>query len=99
MSKPTWANHPKIFENAGFNVCHYDYLSSEGVSLDFEAMKKSIEIETKAGDAILLHGCCHNPTGVDPTKEQWAELLTIVADKGLAAPIRFRLPRIRGWTR
>ena len=83
MSKPTWANHPKIFENAGYNVRQYEYLSSEGVSLDFEAMKKSIESDTKAGDAILLHGACHNPTGVDPTKEQWAELLEIVAAKGL----------------
>lgn len=83
MSKPTWANHPKIFENAGYNVCQYDYLSSEGVSLDFDAMKASIESQTQSGQAILLHGACHNPTGVDPTKEQWAELLEVVAEKGL----------------
>ena len=83
MSKPTWANHPKIFENAGFNISQYDYLSAEGVSLDFDAMKKSIESQAKPGQAILLHGACHNPTGVDPTKEQWAELLALVAEKGL----------------
>ena len=83
MSKPTWANHPKIFQNAGLKIAQYDYLSSEGVSLDFEAMKKSIESQAKPGQAILLHGACHNPTGVDPTKEQWAELLALVADKGL----------------
>ena len=83
MSKPTWANHPKIFENAGFTVRQHEYLSTEGVSLDFEAMKKSIADNAKSGEAILLHGACHNPTGVDPTKAQWAELLEVVAEKKL----------------
>jgi len=83
MSKPTWANHPKIFGNAGLNVSQYDYLSDEGVSLDFEAMKKSIANNTQTGQAILLHGACHNPTGVDPSNEQWTELLKLVAEKGL----------------
>jgi aspartate/tyrosine/aromatic aminotransferase len=83
LSNPTWANHPKIFNNAGINVSQHDYLGEDGVSLDFEAAKNSIENETKAGQAILLHGCCHNPTGVDPTQEQWRELLQIISDKGL----------------
>lgn len=83
MSKPTWANHPKIFGNAGLKVGYYDYLSPKGVSLDFEAMKKSIANETSSGQAILLHGACHNPTGVDPSNDQWKELLALVAEKGL----------------
>ena len=83
MSDPTWANHPKIFNNAGLNVCHHAYLNEAGVALDFERMMKSIADETKAGQAILMHGACHNPTGVDPNAEQWAELLKLVADKGL----------------
>lgn len=83
MSNPTWANHPKIFGNAGINVYQHDYLGEDGVSLNFEAMMKSIADQTKTGQAILLHGACHNPTGVDPTKEQWAELLGLVSEKGL----------------
>lgn len=83
MSNPTWANHPKIFGNAGINVYQHDYLGEDGVSLDFDAMLKSIADETKSGQAILLHGACHNPTGVDPTKAQWAELLKLVSEKGL----------------
>ena len=83
MSSPTWANHPKIFGNAGMNVCQYDYLCDAGVSLDFDAMMKSIADQTKSGQAILLHGACHNPTGVDPTKEQWSELLKLVSEKRL----------------
>lgn len=83
MSNPTWANHPKIFGNAGVKVCQHDYLGDEGVSLDFDRMMKSIADQTKSGQAILLHGACHNPTGVDPTKEQWTELLALVSEKGL----------------
>ncbi len=83
MSDPTWANHPKIFNNAGLNVSQHAYLNEEGVALDFDAMMKSIADETKSGQAILLHGACHNPTGVDPTNEQWTELLKLVAEKGL----------------
>jgi aspartate/tyrosine/aromatic aminotransferase len=83
MSDPTWANHPKIFGNAGMNVSQHAYLNSEGVALDFDAMMKSIANETESGQAILLHGACHNPTGVDPTSQQWSELLKLVAEKGL----------------
>jgi len=83
MSKPTWANHPKIFGDAGLNVSQHEYLGDGGVTLDFDAMMKSIADQTKSGQAILLHGACHNPTGVDPTKEQWSELLTLVSEKGL----------------
>ena len=83
MSKPTWANHPSIFGNAGLQVAYYDYLGDEGVTLDFDAMMTAIADQAKSGQAILLHATCHNPTGVDPTKEQWAELLKLVAEKGL----------------
>ncbi|QEG21736.1 amino acid aminotransferase [Mariniblastus fucicola] len=83
ISNPTWANHPKIFGNAGIQVQQHDYLGEDGVSLDFDAMMKSIADSTRSGQAILLHGACHNPTGVDPTKEQWTELLKLVSEKGL----------------
>jgi aspartate/tyrosine/aromatic aminotransferase len=82
MSDPTWANHPKIFAAANLNVQKYEYLNDAGVALDFERMKNSLST-AKAGQAILLHTVCHNPTGVDPTVEQWKELLDIVKEKQL----------------
>ncbi len=82
MSNPTWANHPKIFARANYNVQQYDYLDQRGVALDFAAMMGSLA-NAKSGQAILLHAACHNPTGVDLETDQWNELLKFVADRGL----------------
>lgn len=82
MSNPTWANHPKIFGQAGLEVKQYDYLDESGTGLDFEKVKASFAGAT-SGDAVLLHTVCHNPTGVDLELDQWAELGAILRQKSL----------------
>ena len=69
-SKPTWANHRAIFTAAGLKVETYPYLDAAGRVLDFPAMLAGLA-QIPAGDVVLLHACCHNPTGIDPTREQW----------------------------
>ncbi|HCR3553818.1 TPA: aspartate/tyrosine/aromatic aminotransferase [Morganella morganii] len=82
ISNPTWPNHNGIFASAGLEICTYNYYDAENHSLDFNGMLASLEA-AQAGDVILLHGCCHNPTGIDPTAEQWAQLSVLVKEKGL----------------
>ncbi|WP_413493737.1 amino acid aminotransferase [Morganella psychrotolerans] len=82
ISNPTWPNHNGIFANAGLEICTYNYYDAENHSLNFDGMQASLEAALP-GDVILLHGCCHNPTGIDPTAEQWAQLSVIVKEKGL----------------
>ena len=74
MSNPTWANHPQIYTAAGLNLKKYEYLDDAGTGLGFEKVLSSLA-EAKAGEAILLHTVCHNPTGVDPTPDQWKDCL------------------------
>ncbi len=87
-SKPTWVNHPKIFEAADCPVKTYDYIDADGVGLDFDAMLKSLE-QIPAGDVVLLHGCCHNPTGIDPTPEQWKQIAEVVRRRALLPLVDF----------
>ena len=82
MSDPTWANHPKIFGQAGLKVEKYGWLDDRGVALDFDRVVASLA-SAKAGAGILLHTVCHNPTGVDPTPEQWKQLIELVKEKQL----------------
>lgn len=79
-SRPTWANHAAIFQAAGYSVHEYPYYRADHGMLDFDGMCKALE-KIPCGDIVLLHVCCHNPTGVDPTLEQWDELARIAADK------------------
>jgi aspartate/tyrosine/aromatic aminotransferase len=88
MSNPTWANHPKIFGAAGVTVKKYDYLDDAGTGLGFEKVLTSLA-EAKTGEAILLHAVCHNPTGVDPSPEQWTQLMELVKAKGLVPVFDF----------
>ena len=74
ISNPTWANHRNIFSSAGLHVQSYSYLDESGTGFDYDQCIASIE-KIPAGDSILLHTVCHNPTGVDPTREQWQEIL------------------------
>ncbi len=73
ISDPTWANHVSVFQAAGLTVKWYKYYDAATKGLDFAAMQASLA-EVQAGDLVLLHGCCHNPTGIDPTAEQWRAL-------------------------
>jgi aspartate aminotransferase len=80
FSNPTWANHNQIFSNVGLPIATYPYFSKETKGLDFAGMKKTIS-EAPDHSIILLHACAHNPTGVDPTQEQWKEIASIVRQK------------------
>ena len=81
VSAPTWANHHGIFASAGFRTHEYPYYQAASRSLDFEGMRGALEA-VPAGDVVLLHVCCHNPTGVDPTIEQWEQIARMAEDKG-----------------
>ena len=88
LSNPTWANHNTIFAAAGLTCEKYDYRDPATNGLDFEAMCASIKKIPK-GDVILLHGCCHNPTGIDPTPQQWALLGDLLAAQGVLPLVDF----------
>ncbi|WP_100159584.1 amino acid aminotransferase [Proteus columbae] len=81
ISNPTWPNHNNIFQTAGLEICNYDYYDAENHGLDFEGMLESLA-KAQAGDVVLFHGCCHNPSGIDPTEEQWRQLAELSAEKG-----------------
>jgi len=88
LSNPTWANHGAIFSAAGLATDSYRYLGECGKALDFTGMMESIAA-IPAGDVICLHACCHNPTGVDPTVEQWSEIAAACATGGVLPLIDF----------
>lgn len=81
VSNPTWANHGNIFKAAGLEVVTYDYYNADTKSKDFAAMKQSLQ-QVQKGDTVLFHGCCHNPTGIDPTLGEWQELAELSAQGG-----------------
>jgi len=82
MSDPTWPNHPSIFQAAGIAVRTYPYFDAATNSLAIDRLLAALE-QIPAGDVVLLHGCCHNPTGVDPTAGQWGKIAEVVARRGL----------------
>lgn len=82
ISNPTWGNHAALFSHAGLEVKRYTYYDPETRGLDFSGLCQSIR-EIPKGSAILFQSACHNPTGVDPTPEQWAEICACVQERGL----------------
>src|SRR6476661_243156 len=82
ISDPSWENHRQLFEAAGFTVRNYAYYDPKTRGLDFAGMKKALEA-LPAGAIVVLHACCHNPTGVDLTEANWREVLAIVQRRGL----------------
>jgi aromatic-amino-acid transaminase len=82
ISDPSWENHRQLFEAAGFAVKAYPYYEPKTRGLDFAGMKGALDV-LPAGTIVVLHACCHNPTGVDLTKEQWPQILEIVKARGL----------------
>lgn len=80
FSNPTWANHNQIFSNVSIPIATYPYFSKSTKGLDFAGMKKTIS-EAPEHSIILLHACAHNPTGVDPTQEQWKELAVLLKQR------------------
>jgi aspartate/tyrosine/aromatic aminotransferase len=81
VSNPTWANHQAIFQSVGLEVGSYAYYDAATKSLDFESLLASLS-QIPEGDVVLFHGCCHNPTGIDPTKEQWQQLAKLCGKQG-----------------
>jgi aromatic-amino-acid transaminase len=82
ISDPTWDNHRAIFEGAGFPVNTYPYYDAATGGLRFDAMLEAIRA-LPARSVVLLHACCHNPTGVDLSAAQWAELVPLLQRRGL----------------
>jgi len=80
LPDPTWGNHVPLVEGTGMKVVRYRYFDKKTVGLDFEGMKEDIK-NAESGSIILLHACAQNPTGIDPTQDQWRELSDLVKDK------------------
>ncbi|KAF2824335.1 aspartate aminotransferase [Ophiobolus disseminans] len=80
FSDPTWANHFQIFSNVGLEYKTYPYFSKKTKGLDFDGMVSTIQ-GAPEGSIILLHACAHNPTGVDPTQDQWKKIAEVIKAK------------------
>ncbi|WP_286234265.1 amino acid aminotransferase [Thalassotalea sediminis] len=81
VSNPTWANHTGLFEAAGLTVKTYPYYDHENKCLDFDGMLAALK-EVSPDDAVLLHACCHNPSGMDLNQEQWKQVTEVAKDIG-----------------
>jgi aromatic-amino-acid transaminase len=88
ISDPTWENHRGLFENAGFTVGAYPYYDDKTHGLKFEGMLASLRA-LPAGSIVLLHACCHNPTGTDLSAKQWKGVLDEVVSRGLTPFLDF----------
>ncbi|KAL6710899.1 Aspartate aminotransferase, cytoplasmic [Coniothyrium glycines] len=80
FSDPTWANHFQIFSNVGLAYKTYPYFSKKTKGLDFDAMLGALQ-DAPEGSIIVLHACAHNPTGVDPTQDQWKDIARVIRSK------------------
>ncbi len=82
ISDPSWGNHQVVFRAAGFAISEYRYFNPANHGLDFAGMLEDLaQVET--GSVVLLHACCHNPTGVDLHAEQWRQVIALVHERGL----------------
>ena len=82
ISDPSWENHRALFEGAGFTVGTYPYYDAARHDVDFPAMLAALQT-APAGTIVVLHACCHNPTGCDLTTAQWNELVPVLVERGL----------------
>jgi aromatic-amino-acid transaminase len=82
ISDPSWENHRALFETAGFKVNNYPYYDTATRGVNFAGMLASLK-EMPTGSIVLLHACCHNPTGADLTEAQWTEVIQVVTQRGL----------------
>ncbi len=88
MSEPTWPNHPQLFTLAGFQTRVYPYLDESGRSVDVGKMLGALRSAAR-GDAVILHGSCHNPSGVDPDADTWAAIAEVAVENELIPVIDF----------
>lgn len=82
ISDPSWENHRALFENAGFEVRNYPYYDAQGHGVKFAAMLDTLRT-LPAGTVVVLHVCCHNPTGVDLDGTQWGQVIDVVKSRAL----------------
>ena len=82
VGTPTWPNHPPIIRGVDLDIVEYRYYERGQAVVRFDAMADALS-RAEAGDIVLLHGCCHNPTGADLDAEQWAEVTRLCAERGL----------------
>jgi len=82
ISDPSWENHRSLFDTAGFRTISYPYYAEATNNLNFTKMLDGLDALPR-GTVVILHACCHNPTGVDPTLQQWKEIMGTVQTRGL----------------
>ena len=82
LPRPTWPNHPTIVKHLGMPARSYGYFNDETRALDWNGLVTDLK-EMPPGDVIVLHGCCHNPTGANPTMDQWREIVGIMGERGV----------------
>lgn len=78
---PTWPNHIPLLGSAGFQIEQYPYYDSDHHRINFDAMLDTLR-QVPAGDMVLLHGCCHNPTGADLNQQQWQQITDLAQERG-----------------
>ncbi|MEP3945151.1 amino acid aminotransferase [Ascidiaceihabitans sp.] len=81
LSNPTWPNHPSILKYLGMEIVDYRYFDDETRGVDFDGMIADLKTARK-GDVVLLHGCCHNPTGANLNAVQWQEVIKVLLETG-----------------
>ncbi|KIC46253.1 aromatic amino acid aminotransferase [Ruegeria sp. ANG-S4] len=86
VSNPTWPNHLSILNYLGIETVQYRYFDGETRGVDFGGMIEDLK-SANAGDVVLLHGCCHNPTGANLNMVQWQEVVNLINERGLVAMI------------
>jgi aromatic-amino-acid transaminase len=82
VGTPTWPNHPPIIRAVGLQIVEYPYYDRENSAVLFNSMMGALE-DARAGDVVLLHGCCHNPTGADLSPDEWAAVASVCAERKL----------------
>lgn len=88
VGEPTWPNHTQIIESARITARRHDWITDDARALNVSALFDAITA-AKGGDAMILHGACHNPTGIDPTPEQWIEIAQQIAHRGILPILDF----------
>jgi aspartate/tyrosine/aromatic aminotransferase len=82
VSEPTWANHVPLIGSAGLQLEQYPYYDTQRHMIRIDDMLSQLR-QVPAGDVVLLHACCHNPSGLDPSEEQWRAIADVIVERGL----------------
>jgi aspartate/tyrosine/aromatic aminotransferase len=88
LSDPTWVNHNNVFQAAGLGLASYPYYDAATKGLKYDAMIAALKTVPE-GDVVLLHGCCHNPTGLDPDLSQWWEIAQVLKERKILPLVDF----------